>query len=445
LKKVLYIAYYWPPCGGIGVVRNLKFVKYFRNHGWEPIVYAPENASYPIIDPSTEKDLPENVTILKTPIFEPYGLFNLAKGNKKSKEVKDVFLVNERKKSFMHELGLRIRGNFFIPDARAFWIKPSIKYLRKYLQENPVDAIISYGPPHSMHLIAKALHTEFNIPWVSDWQDPWTEIDYFSKFKMSEAARKKHIRLEKEVITEADALVMVSKSWCNDLEKLSGRPVHYIPFGYDESDFAPFTYKRGDHFTISHFGTFGIDRNPINLWKALQELKAEIPGFEHTLKIHLAGQVAPAVFESLNHSGLTPQLQYDKQIHKDELFGYLTNSNVQLVLINTPEEGIAYNNKGRVPAKVFECIGSKQPVLVIGPTDGDVANIVAETQTGITCSYDDSTLIKKTIKTWFDNWQNNTPSTQPKNIEQFSFNNLSKQMAEVLNKISTNEIRNSKQ
>jgi glycosyltransferase involved in cell wall biosynthesis len=436
LKKVLYIAYYWPPCGGIGVVRNLKFVKYFRKHGWEPIIYAPENASYPIIDPSTEKDLPEQVTILKTPIFEPYGLFNMAKGNKKSEQVKDVFLVKENSTSFMHQLGLWVRANFFIPDARAFWIKPSITYLRKYLTENPVDAIISYGPPHSMHLIAKALHQEFGTPWVSDWQDPWTEIDYFSKFNMTNRARLKHIRLEQEVITQADALVMVSKSWCTDLEKLSGRRVNYIPFGYDESDFANHTYQRGNHFTISHFGTFGTDRNPHNLWKALAELKTELPQFEKHLKIHLAGQVDATVFQSIRDANLNDQLQYDKQINKSELFGYLTNSNVQLVLINTPEEGISYNNKGRIPAKVFECIGSKQPVLVIGPTDGDVANIVAETHTGKTFTYEDSDALKSTLKQWYENWQNGIPSTNPQHIEQFSFNNLSKQMAEVLNKVS---------
>jgi glycosyltransferase involved in cell wall biosynthesis len=439
LKKVLYIAYYWPPCGGIGVVRNLKFVKYFRNHGWEPIIYAPENASYPIIDPSTEKDLPNNITILKTPIFEPYGLFNLAKGKKKSEQVKDVFLVNEQKKSLMHDLGLWIRANFFIPDARAFWVKPSIAYLRKYLRENPVDAIISYGPPHSMHLIAKALHKEFGTPWVSDWQDPWTEIDYFSKFKMTDRARQKHIKLEHEVITEANALVMVSKSWCTDLQKLSGRPVDYIPFGFDESDFAAHTYQKGAHFTISHFGTFGTDRNPLFLWKALAELKQEIPAFASHLKLHLAGQVDVTIFNALENAGLKDQLRYDKQINKSELFGYLTNSNVQLVLINAPEEGIAYNNKGRIPAKVFECIGSKQPVLVIGPTDGDVANIVAETQTGKTFNYDDFTNIKDTLKLWYTNWQQGIPSTRPINIDRFSFNNLSNQMAAVLNKISSKE------
>ena len=436
MKKVLYIAYYWPPCGGIGVVRNLKFVKYFRQHGWEPIIYAPENASYPIIDPSTLKDLPDGVEILKTPIFEPYGLFNLSKGKKTTEQVKDVFLVNEHKTSFMHKLGLWVRANFFIPDARAFWIKPSITYLREYLKQHPVDAIISYGPPHSMHIIAKQLHKEFGIPWVSDWQDPWTEIDYFQKFNMTSMARNKHIWLEQEVITQADALVMVSKSWCKDLEQLSGRSVDYIPFGFDEADFAGKTYSKGAHFTISHFGMLGIDRNPQQLWQALAELKNELPNFETHLRIHLAGFVDPTVFGAIETAGLKPQLTYDRQINKSELFDYLTQSNVQLVLINTPEPGIAYNNKGRIPAKVFECIGSRQPVLVLGPTDCDVAGIVSETQSGTTCLYKDKDAIKQTIKQWYTNWQNNTPSTQPLGIEQFSFENLTRQMAGVLNRIS---------
>ncbi len=436
MKKVLYIAYYWPPCGGISLVRNLKFVKYFRNHGWEPIIYAPKNASYSIIDDTTVKDLPVGVEIIETPIFEPYALFNLAKGKKAKEQVKDVFLVTDKKPSLAHKMGVWIRGNFFIPDARSLWIKPSIKHLRAYLKHHPVDAIISYGPPHSMHIIAKQLHAEFNIPWVSDWQDPWTEIDYFEKFYLTQKSRNKHIALEKEVITQADALVMVSKSWTKDLAKLSGRKVDYIPFGYDEQDFEGLTYTKGNHFTISHFGMLGTDRNPHHLWQALQELTQEMAEFKNHLRIHLAGQVDASVIASIANNKLTDNLQFDRQINKNELFGYLVNSNVQLVLINNPELGITYNNKGRIPAKVFECIGSKQPILVIGPTDGDVANIINETQTGITCEYAVSTTIKSTIKLWYTNWIQDIPSTQPKNIEQFTFNNLTQQMAEVLNSIS---------
>lgn len=435
LKKVLYIAYYWPPCGGIGVVRNLKFVKYFREFGWEPIIYAPENATYPILDPSTEKDLPDGVTILKTPIFEPYGLFNLSKGKPSSEKVKDVFLVDDGKQSFMHRLGLWVRGNFFIPDARAFWIAPSIRYLRKYLQQHPVDAIISYGPPHSMHLIAKALHKEFDIPWVSDWQDPWTEIDYFQKFNLTSSARKQHHALEKSVITEADALVMVSKSWCKDLEKLSGRAVDYIPFGFDEADFENLSYQKGTHFTISHFGMLGVDRNPLALWKALRELAEEIPTFKTHLRIHLAGAVDQSVFAALEAYGLHDTLRYDSHINKDKLFSYLVASDVQLVLINKPEEGIAYNNKGRIPAKVFECLGSRRPVLVIGPTDGDVAQIVAETSSGLTHAYEDEQGIKTTIQQWYTSWLHGADATVPKGVERYAFKQLTQEMAGILNRI----------
>lgn len=436
MKKVLYIAYYWPPCGGISVVRNLKFVKYFREYGWEPIIYAPENASYPIIDHSTEKDLPHGAEIIKTPIFEPYRLFNVMKGRKKDEKVKDVFLVKDSGNSFMHKLGIWVRGNFFIPDARAFWIKPSVKYLREYVKHNKVDAIISYGPPHSMHMIALELHKEFDIPWISDWQDPWTEIDYFGKFNMSSYAKKKHERMEQKVITTADRLVMVSKSWQKELEKLSGRSVDYIPFGYDEHDFAGLQYQKGEHFIISHFGTFGTDRNPENLWLALQQLKQEFPDFDKHLRIHLAGHTDPSVFASMGEKGLSGNLYYEEHISKTELFKAQVKSNVQLVLINLPEPGIKYNNKGRIPAKLFECIGSKRPIMVVGPEDSDVANIVAETRTGYTCDYAALDKMKTHIRTWYTNWLNNTESMDTVNTEQYSFKKLTGEMARLLNTIA---------
>jgi glycosyltransferase involved in cell wall biosynthesis len=436
VKRVLYIAYYWPPCGGISVVRNLKFTKYLRDFGWEPIVYAPQNASYSIMDESTFNDLPKDIKILRTPIFEPYKLFNLVKGKKTTEGVKDVFLVTDKKPSLAHKLGVWIRGNFFIPDARAAWIKPSIKYLRNYVKQNPVDAIISYGPPHSMHLIAQQLHAEFGIPWLSDWQDPWTEIDYFEKFYLMPTSRAKHKRLEKEVITQADALVMVSKSWVTDLQKLSCRKVHYIPFGYDEDDFNKVKPAPQTHFTISHFGMLGIDRNPEVLWQALAQLVIELPAFAQSLQIKLSGHVDARVFEAIKTHGLHSHLKYQQHINKNELFDHVRQSSVLLVLINKPDPNINYNNKGRIPAKLFECLGAQKPILVIGPTDGDVANIVAETQTGITIDYENITLAKSTIMQWYNAWQKRTVAIESKNIEQYTFKNLTGKLAHVLNEIS---------
>ncbi len=436
MKKVLYIAYYWPPAGGIGIVRNMKFIKYCRQFGWEPVVYAPLNASYPIVDASTEKDFPENVAIIRRPIFEPYSFFNKLKGKAKTEKVKDVFLNKDSSHSLSHKLGIWLRANFFIPDARAFWIKPSIQYLKEYIKQNPVDAIISYGPPHSMHIIAMELQKAFDIPWISDWQDPWSEIDYFTKFPMTKMAEQKHLRLEKEVITKADKLVMVSKNWCKDLEKLSNRTVDYIPFGYDNDDFANIPTQHNPYFTISHFGTFGVDRNPNMLWQALSELSNEIKGFAAKLKLHIAGYVAHDVLEAIRRYGLQNNLNYQEQIPKNDLFKYYVSSSVQLVLINVPDEGIPYNNKGRIPAKLFECVRSLKPILVIGPEDGDVANIVAETQTGVTCNYTDVGKMKTIIKQWYSDWEQNIPSTNPVNIEQFSYEKLTQKFTALLDEIS---------
>lgn len=435
VKRVLYIAYYWPPCGGIGPVRNVKFTKYFRDFGWEPVIYAPQNAQYPLQDESTFKDLPAGVEIIKTPISEPYAFFNLLKGKKKNEAVKDVFLVKDNGNSFMHRLGLWVRANFFIPDARAAWIKPSVNFLRKYLKEHPVDAMISYGPPHSMHLIALALHRELGIPWISDWQDPWTQIDYYEKFPMRNSARKKHEQLEQDVLRTANRVVMVSKSWCEDLEKLSGRKINYIPFGYDEDDFSGIVPQQTGKFIISHFGSFGIDRNPEALWIALQELCNENSSFDKNLEIHLAGHVDTSVFDAIEKAGLKKSLHYESFIGKDSLFQQLVNSAVQLVLINRPEPGLAYNNKGRIPAKIFECLGARKPVLVIGPHDGDVAAIVKETGAGQNCDYHETAAIKLAIKEWYQQWQSNPLLHLESDSGIYSFNNLCKQMSGLLNQL----------
>lgn len=423
------------PAGGIGPVRNLKFTKYFRDFGWEPVVYAPLDAHYPSYDESTFRDMPAGVEILRRPIREPYGLFNLAKGKKKDAKVKDVFLVNEEGKSPGHKLGIWMRANFFVPDARAWWIRPSIKFLREYLKQHPVDAMISYGPPHSMHLIALQLHREFGIPWISDWQDPWTQIDYYEKFPMLASVRKKHEALEQQVLKEAGEVVMVSRSWCADLERLSGRDVQYIPFGYDEQDMSGLNYDRQQKFIISHYGTFGSDRNPLALWRALQELLAEIPELGSQLQVQLAGQLDASVVRSMQDHGLKAFLHYEEQIPRSELFQRMAASAVQLVLINKPEAGLKYNNRGRIAAKVFECLGVHKPILVIGPHDGDVAQIIRETFAGTNCSYEEQEQMKEALRNYYSQWKEGLLKQPSQGIEQYSFRNLCGQMSELLDRV----------
>ena len=186
MKRVLIITYYWPPSGGSGVQRWLKMSKYLPEYGWQPVIYTTENAEYPIVDPSLEKDVSPEAEVIRRPITEPYTFYKKFLGIKQEETVKVGFTQEEKKKkSWKSGLSMWIRGNLFIPDARRWWVKPSVKYLKKYLQEHPVDAIISTGPPHSMHLIAMKLKEATGLPWIADFRDPWTEIDYYQDLHLT--------------------------------------------------------------------------------------------------------------------------------------------------------------------------------------------------------------------------------------------------------------------
>jgi len=416
-------------------LRNLKFVKYFREFGWEPVVFAPEDANYPVIDPTTAKDIPPGTEVIKTRAVEPFAIFNLLQGRKMDSRVKDVFLVRETRPGIMHKLGVWIRGNLFIPDARMLWINPSVKYLRKYLKTHHIDAIISYGPPHSTHRIAYQLHKETNIPWIADFQDPWTQIDYFEKFMLTDFARKKHQLQEMEVLKSAEKVVMVSKSWRNDMAELGERPVEYIPFGFDEDDFKNAMPKdNGNKFVLSHYGTLGTDRNPEQLWNVLAELISEIPDFGSHLLIDLAGVVDYSVFHAIDVAGIKDFLHYTSFLNKDKVIEGMLGSDVLLLLLN---KGFGdYNVKGRIPAKLFEYLGSKRQILVLGKEDSDVASIITETKSGLTIDYDNTSALKLNLIQFYQAWKDGRQLYNPEHIEAYSFKNLTGQMAALLDEIT---------
>ena len=222
MKRVLIITYYWPPSGGSGVQRWLKMSKYLPENGWQPVIYTPEEGEFPIIDTSLEKDVSPEAEVIRRPIVEPYTLYKRFLGVKETETVKAGFIKeNGEKAGWKEKLSLWIRGNCFIPDARCWWVKPSVRYLKSYLKEHPVDAIISTGPPHSMHLIAMKLKEALGIPWIADFRDPWTEIDYYNDLHLTRWADRKHHRLEREVLTKTDKVITVAP---DGARRLGSRP-----------------------------------------------------------------------------------------------------------------------------------------------------------------------------------------------------------------------------
>ncbi len=434
MKKVLIITYYWPPSGAIGVHRCLKFAKYLGKYGWTPVIYTAKDAQYPYRDTSNEKHIPPGITILKHPIREPFKLFKFFSGRRKQAVLTNPLQVRDKKMKAMDRLGIWIRGNFFIPDARSLWIKPSVKYLSKYLKDNPVDAILSDGPPHTNTVIACRLAQKFGIPWLADFQDPWTQVDYYKDFMLSRYADRKHRRMEQEAFRTARKITIASPSWKYNLEQIGAKNVDVIYWGYDGDDFEGLTlHSPKKDFVISHAGLLGHDRLPRAFFSVLRELLEEDPSLSERLKIKLAGSVDYIVKQCIEEDGLSTYTEYLGNIKRDEALRLTAHSSLLLLPLNRAD-----NAKGRIPGKLFEQMRSATPILAFGPLDSDVAKILKQTGTGELFAYEDKQGLKQTLWHHLQEKQEKEVSSR---ILPYSVERQVAQLAEYLHQITCDDNR----
>ena len=434
MKRVLIITYYWPPSGGSGVQRWLKMSKFLPEYGWQPVIYTTENAEYPIVDPSLEKDVAPDMEVIRRPIVEPYTLYKKFLGIKKEETVKMGFIEEkEKKRGWKENLSLWIRGNLFIPDARCWWVKPSVRYLKEYLKAHPVDAIISTGPPHSMHLIAMKLREELGIPWIADFRDPWTEIDYYNDLHLTRWADRKHHRLEREVLNKADKVVTVAPDWAKRLGRLGTRNVRTIYNGFDHNDIAtipaaPLT----DRFTITYLGVLSMIQNPVKFWQVLGELVKESEDFNKNLRINLIGQIDSSVMQSIKEQGLSGHVSLSPYIPHDQVSEAHRSSTLLLLFLMPDSEPRA---KGLLTGKLFEYMASGRPILCIGPEDGDAALILKEAQAGTTVGFENKEKMKEVVKDLYQKYlEGGLTSNVSKEIEKYSRKALAGEYAKLLEK-----------
>lgn len=431
MNKVLIITYYWPPSGGAGVQRWLKFVKYLPDFGWEPVIYTPLNPEFPVIDNSLAKDIPYGIEVIRTPIWEPYGFYNNITGKKSAAKINSGFLNNEKSPGLVEKLAIWIRGNLFIPDARKFWIKPSVRFLVKYLKVNNVDAIVSTGPPHSMHLIASAIKERLNIPWLADFRDPWTDIDYYKEMKISIFADKKHKNLELKTIIGCDAMVVVTNDMKVKYESMGANNVHLITNGFDPDDMDIVEKVYESKFSISHLGTLPPSLNLKGLWRVLSELSETLPGFRNDLDIKLVGEVDKSVTNDLSGLNLKDRLTLIGYVSHDKVASLMKQSAILLLAINKNSP----NAKGIVTGKFFEYLASGRPILAIGPIDGDLARILEESEAGFISEYDDLERLKQIVLLLYEKYLANDLNNNLKEIKKYTRKNLTAKLAVVLNQL----------
>lgn len=432
MKRVLVITYYWPPSGGAGVQRWLKFVKYLRGFGWEPVVYTPSNPEFPETDLSLSKDIPDGLEVIKRPIREPYDAYRRFLGRKKDEKINAAFLSENKKNSFLENVSVWIRGNFFIPDARRFWIKPSVEFLLEYLSARPVQAVISTGPPHSMHLIAMKVCRRLHLPWLADFRDPWTNIDFYRDLRLTARADALHRKLEKQVLSEASAVTVISRGMAGDFSRIHPRTYEVITNGYDPEDLQRDGHELPDSkFSIAHIGTLVSTRNPLTLWSALQELLKEDQGLASDLEIKLVGKVDYKVFESLESHGLTGFVRKIDYLPHDQVVKCQQQSRVLLLIINnTPNAGMI------LTGKFFEYLAARRPVLCLGPPDGDAAAILNETGAGLLAGFGDVDTMKTHIRSLYRDYREGKDFSGGRDIGKYSRKELTGRLASLLDSLA---------
>lgn len=423
-KKALIITYYWPPAGGPGVQRWLKFVKYLPDYNIQPIVYCPKNPSYPIVDESLTKELPKDIVVLKQPIKEPYKLARLF-SKKAASTISSGVIPKEKKQSVIEKVMLFVRGNFFIPDARKNWVKPSVDFLTDYIQKENIETIITTGPPHSLHLIGLQLKQKLDVKWIADFRDPWTTIGYHKKLKLTKASQLKHQDLELKVLNSADQLIVTSENTKREFEFKTNQPITVITNGYDTT--ISEKPKKDSKFTIAHIGSLLSERNPKHLWEALSELINENEVFKADFELKLIGVVSDDVLQEIYSHNLKDYTNVVGYVSHDDAIKAQMQSQV-LLLIEIDSE----DTKAIIPGKLFEYMISNTPILAIGPKDSDVERIIKSTNTGTYFFYEANNTLKSQILAYFNAYKENTLVTQPIGLKPYSRKELTKTLSELI-------------
>ena len=424
-EKVLIITYYWPPSGGAGVQRWLKFTKYLPENGYDPIVFTPENPSFDLVDESLVKDVSPKVDVLKFPIWEPYQLFKKLTG---TKEVKQGQILEEGKKSLVKQFSIWLRGNLFMPDPRVFWVKPSVNYLAGIIESNGIKKVITTGPPHSVHLIGLKLKMRHpSLTWLADFRDPWTEWDIMRQFSIMPFRWKKHQKLEQQVLKVSDAVLATGKTAAADFKRLGARRAYAITNGFDEADIPETKTSRSAKFTLAHVGMVNENRNPIRLFQALEELLSE-GEITDQIAIEFTGILSPLVLEEIDkYPKVKKMVSLKDSVPHKEVSEVYAKSDVLLLFQTDSKEA-----HSQLPGKLFEYLAARKPVLALGAEESDVAEILRNTNAGKMMAYQDKAAIKAFIIEEYQAWKRQESNWKFENIDQFSRRKLTQELSSIL-------------
>jgi glycosyltransferase involved in cell wall biosynthesis len=395
------LTYYWPPSGGAGVQRCLKWVKYLPELGVEPTVITvdPDQASYPVRDESLLREVPPGVRVIRTATLEPFESYQKLTG----RAVPHGGFANEGKPSAVQQALRFVRGNFFLPDPRRGWNRYALAAVDKLLAAGEkFDAILTSSPPHSTQLIGLEIQRKYGLRWLADLRDPWTDIYYTKDLHRTPPAAWLDARYERQVLTKADAVLVTSpeteRLFRRKLPDLAKGKIVVLPNGYDEPDFQQPSAPPADCLRLTHTGTISARYRIDNLLKAIAKTQQRYP--QVPWRLRFVGQVDAGVRAQVAAAGLSDVTEFLPFVPHQQSVAYLMTSSALLMAI--PDVAL---NRGILPGKVFEYLAARKPVLCVGPAGSDADNVLREAGAGQALPYDDVELMLSTLGHLAEQWQ----------------------------------------
>ena len=419
MEKVLIITYYWPPSAGAGVHRWLKFSKYLSEYGYRPIIYTPNNFDFSLKDKTLE--LP-NIEVIRKPIFDPGNYFQNFFNLKLSQG------LLEENKGFFEKVSTWIRGNIFIPDSKIFWVNPSFKYLKKFLDKNKIRLVITTGPPHSMHLIGLKLKKILNIKWIADFRDPMSNWDVINDFKPLKHSIKKITSIEKSILKNSDIILVTNDNLAKEFsEEVDEDKIKVIDNGTDFSFMSNGKYDKS--FKISYLGSLHKFRDPQIFFEILKELINSNGGIRKNLKLYIAGPITKSILNRLSGDNiLSRYLTYKSYISNEETFKHYVESSLLLLLSN--KDSIT-----QTPSKIYDYASSGRRVLTLGKKNKPLDFLLKDLSLDKRIDYDDKDSIKKIILKSYDDFKKNKKPIKRKNLFKYERKFLTKTLSEILSQI----------
>lgn len=399
-RKVLFVVYNFPPAAGAATQRILKFLKYLNKFGYQTYVLTVDKVDYPDLDFTLIQKIPFETRVIKTKYWTPFGIYRKITGRKSDEKIPVAF-IKDNHKSLAERISVFLRLNVFLPDAKIGWLPFAVKEGRKLIQKEKIDIVISSGPPHTTHLIAKSLKRKTKVKWIADFRDPWTDIDYYSGMKRTKFAEWIDSKLEKSVLKNADFVVAASEGYLGII-KSKGIENNYevLTNGFDPDDFQDIELKSQTKFIITYTGNMPITRNPEKLWTALDELVSENKDFAENFEFHFAGVMDDEIRHKIKEMNFFKNFVDYGYLSHNKVLELTFNSHLLIMIVNR----VATSNE-ILPGKIFEYIASGNFILVIGPESGNSARLINYVKHGVAIDYEDKSRMKELIIDLFNKWR----------------------------------------